>query len=109
MGYSDLNHSDTKQGIGASVKRNEDARLVNGQGTYLADLEIPGTLEAAFIRSPVAHARLGAVAVMDVPVNNRDACRQPFGQRRLDRNGNVGQQTKAHRLIRQAMMTRGPT
>ena len=63
MGYSDLNHSDTKQGIGASVKRNEDARLVNGQGTYLADLEIPGTLEAAFIRSPVAHARLGAVKV----------------------------------------------
>ena len=58
-----MNHSDTKQGIGASVKRNEDARLVNGQGTYLADLEIPGTLEAAFIRSPVAHARLGSVKV----------------------------------------------
>ena len=58
-----MNHSNTKQGIGASVNRTEDGRLVNGQGTYLADLEIPGTLEAAFIRSPVAHARLGAVKV----------------------------------------------
>jgi len=52
---------DRPQGVGASVLRNEDARFLAGAGQYLADLAVPGTLDVAFLRSPIAHARLGAV------------------------------------------------
>jgi len=42
--------------IGQSVSRVEDERLLKGQGRYLADLKIPGTLEAVFVRSIRSHA-----------------------------------------------------
>jgi CO/xanthine dehydrogenase Mo-binding subunit len=35
-----------------------DPRLIRGNGCYIADLRIPGTLTAAFLRSPHAHARI---------------------------------------------------
>src|SRR5262249_62040518 len=57
-------------GIGASVPRKEDARFLRGEGQYVADIRIPGTREIAFVRSPVAHARLRGVAV---PEKFRDA------------------------------------
>ena len=41
--------------------RREDARFITGQGRYLDDIEVPGALWAAFIRSPHAHARIRAV------------------------------------------------
>ncbi len=41
--------------------RREDARLVTGRGQFVADLKLPGTVEAAFIRSDVAHGVLRAV------------------------------------------------
>jgi carbon-monoxide dehydrogenase large subunit len=44
--------------VGKSVPRREDARLLAGKGQYVADLELPGMLHAAFVRSPVAHARI---------------------------------------------------
>lgn len=44
--------------VGRRIRRKEDRRLVTGQGTYLADLRIPGTLEAAFLRSTQPHARI---------------------------------------------------
>ncbi len=44
--------------IGARVQRREDHRLLTGAGRYLADLELPGAYEAAFLRSPHAAARL---------------------------------------------------
>jgi carbon-monoxide dehydrogenase large subunit len=47
--------------IGAHVKRLEDPRLVTGRGRYLDDIQLPGVLHAAFVRSPHAHARLTAV------------------------------------------------
>ena len=50
-------------GIGASVPRKEDDRFLRGQGQYVADIRIPGTREIAFVRSPVAHARLRRVGV----------------------------------------------
>jgi carbon-monoxide dehydrogenase large subunit len=50
-------------GIGASVLRKEDERFLRGQGQYVADIRIPGTREIAFVRSPVAHARLRHVVV----------------------------------------------
>src|SRR3972149_2711171 len=47
--------------IGAEVKRREDPRLLRGRGTYVDDLKLPGLLHAAVVRSPHAHARLGAI------------------------------------------------
>ncbi|MEE2721507.1 MAG: xanthine dehydrogenase family protein molybdopterin-binding subunit [Pseudomonadota bacterium] len=43
-------------GIGAKVLRKEDARFLNGHGRYVADIARPKMLEAAIVRSPVAHA-----------------------------------------------------
>src|SRR5258708_14748108 len=53
----------TKQGLGASVRRNEDRRYLNGQGEYLADIEVPGMAEAFFLRSPVAHGKIKSIEV----------------------------------------------
>jgi carbon-monoxide dehydrogenase large subunit len=53
------------EGIGASVLRVEDWRFLNGGGEYLADMQLPSMLEAAFLRSPVAHGRLLAVGIPD--------------------------------------------
>jgi carbon-monoxide dehydrogenase large subunit len=54
-----------RQGIGASVRRNEDRRLLDGRGVYLADLQAPGMAEVAFLRSPVAHGRIRGIEVPD--------------------------------------------
>lgn len=44
--------------IGASVHRVEDQRILRGRGHYIGDLQMPGMLHAAFVRSPHAHARI---------------------------------------------------
>ncbi|MCP4617874.1 MAG: xanthine dehydrogenase family protein [Bradyrhizobium sp.] len=49
------------QGIGARVPRKEDARLLRGRGQYVSDIILPGQSEVAFLRSPVAHARLRSI------------------------------------------------
>ena len=51
--------------VGTSVPRTEDARLIRGQGHYLADLVIPGMLEAAVVRSQDASGVLRSVDVTD--------------------------------------------
>src|SRR2546428_11039186 len=45
-------------GIGASIKRREDLRLLTGQGRFADDENAPGQAYAAFVRSPHAHADL---------------------------------------------------
>lgn len=47
--------------IGARLQRREDPPLVRGAGAYVGDLRVPGCLEAAFVRSDVAHGELRAV------------------------------------------------
>ncbi|HEX2440093.1 MAG TPA: xanthine dehydrogenase family protein molybdopterin-binding subunit, partial [Methylomirabilota bacterium] len=44
--------------IGAPIPRREDARLLTGRGTFVDDLEMPGVVHAAMVRSPHAHARV---------------------------------------------------
>ena len=44
--------------FGAPITRNEDARLLSGQALFVDDVELPGMLHAAFLRSNVAHARI---------------------------------------------------
>ncbi|MEW9491262.1 MAG: glyceraldehyde dehydrogenase subunit alpha [Candidatus Aramenus sulfurataquae] len=51
--------------IGKRVKRKEDPKLITGQGRYVDDIEFPGTLYLAIVRSPVAHATLKKVDVSD--------------------------------------------
>ena len=46
---------------GASVPRREDPRLLAGAGRFVDDINRPGLLEAAFVRSPVAHGRLASI------------------------------------------------
>jgi aerobic carbon-monoxide dehydrogenase large subunit len=49
------------EGIGASVKRREDPRLLAGRGRFVADIVLPDMLHARIVRSPHAHARVGAI------------------------------------------------
>ncbi|WP_424813963.1 xanthine dehydrogenase family protein molybdopterin-binding subunit [Roseococcus sp. YIM B11640] len=50
--------------FGQSIRRVEDQRFLTGRGQYVADLPMPpGTLEAWFLRSPHAHARIASVSV----------------------------------------------
>jgi carbon-monoxide dehydrogenase large subunit len=44
--------------IGTSVRRVEDRVLVTGKGCYVDDLQQPGMLHMAFLRSPYPHARI---------------------------------------------------
>ena len=43
-----------------SIRRREDPRLLTGQGNYTADATPPDMAVAIFLRSPHAHARIGA-------------------------------------------------
>jgi carbon-monoxide dehydrogenase large subunit len=44
--------------FGASIKRKEDADLLTGRGRYVDDIDLPGMLHAAVLRSPHAHAAI---------------------------------------------------
>ena len=47
--------------VGRSLPRAEDVRFLTGRARYLPDLGADGALEAAFVRSPHAHARVTAL------------------------------------------------
>src|SRR3972149_687286 len=49
--------------VGARVRRTEDPDLLRGRGRFVDDIHLPGMLEAAFVRSPHAHARIKAIGV----------------------------------------------
>ena len=51
------------QGIGARVLRKEDDRHLHGKANFVADMVMPGLSEVAFMRSPLAHARLTAIEI----------------------------------------------
>ena len=44
--------------IGRPVRRKEDARLLTGKTNWTDNIQLPGTLHMATVRSPVAHARI---------------------------------------------------
>lgn len=48
-------------GIGQSVRRVEDMRLLTGHGQYTDDIDAPGAAHALFIRSPYAYARVQSI------------------------------------------------
>jgi carbon-monoxide dehydrogenase large subunit len=51
----------TSKGVGARLPRKEDRRFLLGQGEYVANIRLPGMLEVAFVRSPMAHARIRSI------------------------------------------------
>jgi len=51
------------QGVGARLPRKEDDRLMRGRGQFVADIRLAGLQDVAFVRSPLAHARLKAIHV----------------------------------------------
>jgi carbon-monoxide dehydrogenase large subunit len=53
----------TGQGIGARLLRKEDERYMRGRGQYVGDIRLPGMQEVAFLRSPLAHARIKAIHI----------------------------------------------
>ena len=53
--------------LGHAVRRTEDARLVTGAARYLEDFQIEGALHVAFVRSPLAHARIVSKIIYSRP------------------------------------------
>jgi len=51
----------TTRSIGARIPRNEDSRLLRGLGCFVDDVNPPGILHAATLRSPHAHARIARI------------------------------------------------
>ncbi|HEY5729736.1 MAG TPA: xanthine dehydrogenase family protein molybdopterin-binding subunit [Anaerolineales bacterium] len=49
--------------FGERIKRNEDPRLLTGQGLFVDDVDLPNMLHAAFLRSPYAHAMINNIDV----------------------------------------------
>ena len=47
--------------IGQPVSRREDPRLLRGEGHFLQDTVLAGEAQAAILRSPHAHARIGSI------------------------------------------------
>ena len=49
------------EGIGASVRRKEDARFLSGRGNYTDDINRPGQLYAFIRRSDRPHAKITSI------------------------------------------------
>lgn len=54
------------QGVGARVLRKEDDRLMRGRGQFVGDIRLSGMQDVAFVRSPVAHARILQIGIPPV-------------------------------------------
>jgi aerobic carbon-monoxide dehydrogenase large subunit len=61
--------AETGQGVGARLLRKEDDRFLRGRGQYVADIRLPGLQDVAFVRSPLAHARIKGI---HIPERYRD-------------------------------------
>lgn len=56
--------------VGTPLKRKEDPRLLTGNGRFSDDIQLPGMLHAAILRSPHAHAhikKINAEAALKLP------------------------------------------
>src|SRR5262249_17775014 len=50
-----------REGMGCKKKRVEDTRLVQGKGSYVDDIKLPGMLYGDLVRSPHGHARVKGI------------------------------------------------
>ena len=51
----------TTRFFGQRITRNEDPRLLTGQALFVDDVALPDMGHIAYVRSPYAHARIGAI------------------------------------------------
>ena len=51
--------------FGTPLKRREDPRLITGQGNFTDDIQLPGMVHMAVLRSPYAHARIKRIDVSE--------------------------------------------
>ncbi|MFM7146999.1 MAG: hypothetical protein ACKOW5_11785, partial [Actinomycetales bacterium] len=49
--------------LGRPLKRKEDARLLHGVTNWTDNIQLPGTVHMAILRSPMAHAKLKKVDI----------------------------------------------
>ena len=49
--------------LGSAIKRREDPKLMTGGARFVDDIQMPGVLEVALVRSPHAHARIRRIDV----------------------------------------------
>lgn len=49
--------------LGSAVKRREDPRLITGTGSFVDDVKVPDVLQAQFVRSAFAHARISRIDI----------------------------------------------
>src|SRR5205085_9619762 len=61
MSFLDSREASAPSGMGKSVARREDARLLTGRGQYAAACNLPGQVFAYVLRSPHAHAKIGVI------------------------------------------------
>jgi aerobic carbon-monoxide dehydrogenase large subunit len=65
---------DVRQGgngyVGQAIRRKEDPPLIRGRGRYVDDIQLPGTLYAAIVRSPHAHARITSIDASEAEGRN---------------------------------------
>jgi len=54
---------DTSSVIGRPLRRKEDAKLLHGRTNWTDNIQLPGTLHMAIVRSPMAHAKVTKVDV----------------------------------------------
>ena len=47
--------------LGTPLRRKEDPKLLTGESRFVDDLDVPGALHLAIVRSPVAHARITSI------------------------------------------------
>jgi aerobic carbon-monoxide dehydrogenase large subunit len=59
-GETPLSEGGNPIGFGRMLRK-EDARFLRGQGNYLDDIQLPGMLHGAILRSPLAHARIVSI------------------------------------------------
>ena len=55
-----VNNDKKPVGYGRMLRK-EDPRLIRGQGNFVDDVQLPGMLHMAILRSPVAHAKITSI------------------------------------------------
>jgi xanthine dehydrogenase molybdopterin-binding subunit B len=62
--------------IGASIRRVEDPVLVAGKGCYVDDIQLPGMLYLAFLRTTYPHAKIISITTIPLARGVRGAFKQ---------------------------------
>jgi carbon-monoxide dehydrogenase large subunit len=79
---------ETDTALGRPIKRKEDARLLHGQTNWTDNIQLPGTVHMAILRSPYAHAKITNIDVS--PALQRPNVVAAFSAKELgDLNGSI--------------------